>query len=106
MKARLLRWSYSKLFLWGMAIAIFSVGSSIYGAYKAALNWSASDEPEEITLADLLERGPQGNPHVRVKDFCMGKRYVKSAESDSIGGTSYIALVPSDPSEGRESGAI
>jgi hypothetical protein len=58
---------------------------------------AASATPEEMTLAALLERGPGGNPHVRVRDFVAGEQYVEVGGADSVLRDAYVPIWP----EGR-----
>jgi hypothetical protein len=58
---------------------------------------AASAAPEEMSQAALLDRGPGGNPHVRVWDFVTGEYYVEFGSRRSTLRDAYVPVWP----EGR-----
>ena len=61
-----------------LAIGAFIVSLVMF--YMAQKEWTlaagASDQPEEMTLAALIQRGPEGNPHVTISDFDSAGEFV------------------------------
>lgn len=76
--------------------AMIGGGFLIYFAYQEWRAGSrAASDPEEVKLADLIARGPTGNPHVRVSDFDAGNNYVY--QEGEYGGRWESVLVPAAP---------
>lgn len=58
----------------------------------------ASVEPEEVSLEQLIRRGPEGNAHVRVRDFNVGDNIVYEEQSGSWTKV-YVPAFPLEPGE-------
>jgi len=46
------------------------------GAREWQLGSTASAQPDDVSLEELVARGPDAQPHVRVRDFVLGDNYV------------------------------
>jgi hypothetical protein len=66
----------ANIILAGVGVIILGIvcGALAFGERDVAA--SASGEAEEISLRDLLTRGPDGNPYVIVKDFKLQSNFV------------------------------
>lgn len=49
---------------------------AIFGVQEYLLAARSSHEPEEISLRDLIKRGPGGNPNIILTDFSLFEDYV------------------------------
>ena len=49
---------------------------ALFGAEDYRMSMRSSQEPEEISLRALLERGPEGNPNIVLKDFSLFEEFV------------------------------
>ncbi len=49
---------------------------AMFGVREYVLAAHSSQQPEEISLRDLIKRGPQGNPNIILKDFSIFEDYV------------------------------
>src|SRR5262245_7789406 len=47
-----------------------------FGTEEYSLSARSSKEPEEISVRDLIRRGPEGNPNIVLKDFSIFEDYV------------------------------
>jgi len=65
------------------------------GAREWRLGSAASGRPDDLSLAALLERGPDGNPHVRIHDFVFGQNF--EYFTDPSGASWESVLVPAFP---------
>jgi hypothetical protein len=75
-------------FIIGSVALVGCVIAGVIGFVKAgdAMKMGeVSAEPEEMTLAQLIARGPDGNPNVRVTDLDMDKYYVGWGKKDAAG---------------------
>jgi hypothetical protein len=52
-----------------IVLFVFGVMAIVFGVYEWRLSSGASTRPEEISLRDLIARGPDGNPNIILKDF-------------------------------------
>jgi hypothetical protein len=63
------------------------------------LSARSSAEPEEISLRDLIQRGPQGNPNIILKDFAvenyLHEKKLLSAKWPKV----WVPVVPADEAE-------
>jgi hypothetical protein len=84
----------------GVAVALVALGGlSIYhGGKQLWLAAGSSATPQEVALADLLERGIQGNRYVRVKNFHIGEQYVEVGRKNAVIKDAYLVIWPA----GRE----
>ena len=71
-------------------------GLLMYLAYKEwRLSATAAGAPEDLTLAALIARGPEGNPFVRVTDFDTGTNFVyQPAKYGSAWDTVWVPATP------------
>jgi hypothetical protein len=95
---------YKKVALGVGAVALFGCVISgillIQRAGDAKKIGQASKEPEDITLAKLIARGPEGNAHVRVSDLAFDKQYLAHSEStNGVESIKYIWVVARVPGE-------
>jgi hypothetical protein len=80
----------------------FGIGLLLGGGlllWQAYREWqgrqSASENPEEIALLDLIHRGGDGNPHVFVKDFIPCANYaVAHDKKNDVWDAVYVPMVP------------
>ncbi|HEY2882904.1 MAG TPA: hypothetical protein VGJ15_10730 [Pirellulales bacterium] len=68
LKAQLLRF--------GIGGVVVGVGLLVAGIREYRLNSAASASPESITLAELIRRGPDGNPNIVLTDFQLCNNFV------------------------------
>jgi hypothetical protein len=52
-----------------------------YGIQEFRLTRKATKTPEDLTLQQLIARGPEGNAHVRIRDFVLGENFVYLKDS-------------------------
>jgi hypothetical protein len=83
-----------------VGIALAALGFS-----NARLAKEASSEPEEISLKDLIARGPDGNPNIILTDFVLCETFVVKSEGSRWTGA-WVPVVPRVPGEpeGRRAG--
>jgi hypothetical protein len=63
--------------LWGAVFCVVAGGISFFvGLDERSLAATASKTPEEISLKDLIARGPNGNPNIILKDFALCENFV------------------------------
>jgi hypothetical protein len=67
---------------WGMlkfrlAIGLLAIGGMLlyFGYQEWRLSSASSAGPQDLTVEELLARGPEGNPHVRLKNFKLGEQW-------------------------------
>jgi hypothetical protein len=78
----------------GVALAVLG-GLAIYqGAKQLSLAAGSSRTPQDITLADLIARGPGDNRYVRVRDFCAESHYVAVGKKNDVIKDAYVPLRP------------
>ncbi len=65
------------------------------GFHEWQLGSAASAQPEDLTLQQLIARGPQGNPNVRLRDFMLGDNFAYF--TDDTGTYWKRVLVPAVP---------
>jgi hypothetical protein len=80
----------------GLLLAVVGGVLGFIGYQEYQVSVGASEEPEEIALADLVARGPDGNPHVKIKDFVCGLNLVYEEK----GGKWQSVYIPTFPAEG------
>ncbi len=73
---------------------------ALFGVEEYKLTSRSSHEPEEISLRDLIERGPGGNPNLILKDYSIFEDYVY--QKKLISGRWSKVWVPIIPSDGDE----
>jgi hypothetical protein len=59
-----------------IVLFVFGVIAIVYGVYEWRLASGASARPEEISLRDLVARGPDSNPNIILKDFALSDDFV------------------------------
>lgn len=99
-------------FLWigGLCVLtfglLFLIVPSVNALSRARLGDQVSDIPEELTLAELIQRGAKGNPHILLKEYEFDE-YVGIIEKDkSLGQLYEYIVVPIHPlPAGRQGGA-
>jgi hypothetical protein len=89
---------HSKKFRWFLILAFAGAVVAFEGVRtmvnNSRLNAGASGTPEEISLQELLARGPDANPNVVVKDFRFCRNYATFGEKNSTLKTAYYPIVP------------
>jgi hypothetical protein len=90
------------LFRIGIALIVVGCILGFFAIQEGRLAATASATPQEITLQQLIARGPQGNAHIILKDFefCDNLVYQESEH-----GTSWSKVwVPVVPHQGNREG--
>jgi hypothetical protein len=64
-----------------------------FGYKESTLGSGMTKDPEEMTLAQLIQRGPEGNPHVKIRDFSLGSNFVYEEKS----GKWNMVYIPASP---------
>ncbi len=73
---------------------------AIFGVHEYLLSARSSREPEEISLRDLIARGPEGNPNIILKDFSIFEGYIYEKKRLSGKWTKvWIPIIPTDDDE-------
>lgn len=69
----------------GLGIVLLIVGPipAFLGWREGRVGEGASEQPVEMPLEQLIARGANGNPHVRIKEFFLGDNYVYQENSKS-----------------------
>ena len=79
-------------------------GMLLFACYHEwRLGSAASAQPENLTLEQLIARGPNGNPNVRLRDFQLGENFAYFTDNHGIYWTR--VLVPAVPSTMGEQAA-
>lgn len=74
---------------------------ALFGAEDYRISTQSSQEPEEISLRALLERGPGGNPNIVLKDFSLFDEYVTQKKRLAQRWTKvWVPIIPTDGDEG------
>jgi hypothetical protein len=85
------------LFRLGLIMAIGGGVLGYFGLQEYRLASSASATPEEITLKNLIARGPEGNPHVRVKEFLPCQNFIyESTDNSTVWNKVWIPVIVLD----------
>ena len=87
---------YSLMFFTGMGAA----ACALFGVQEYSLSARSSQEPEEISLHDLIKRGPEGNPNIILTDFSLFEDYIY--EKKALSGDWTKVWVPIVPANGDE----
>jgi hypothetical protein len=84
-----------------MGITLIAAGTCAYfGAEAYYLASRSSQEPEEISLQDLIKRGSEGNPNIILKDFVIFDDFVYEKKALSARWTRvWVPVVPSNEAE-------
>jgi hypothetical protein len=64
------------LFIGGVVLIVFGIILAVIGFQEKNLASGASATAEEISLKDLIARGPDGNPNIILTDFVLCDNYV------------------------------
>jgi hypothetical protein len=75
---------------------------ALFGVQEYRLSARSSQEPEEVSLRDLIKRGPEGNPNIILKDFSIFEDYVY--QKKLVSGRWTKVWVPIVPTDGDEAG--
>jgi hypothetical protein len=80
----------------GVAVALVALGglSTYHGGKQLWLAAGSSATPQEVALADLLERGTQGSRYVRVTGFRLGVHYVEVGRKNQVIRDAYLVIWP------------
>jgi hypothetical protein len=83
-----------------VVVILLGVGLVVYGLYEWRLAGPASAQPEEISLKNLIARGPAGNPNIVLKDFDLCDNFVESHHQNEGPNAPWtevwVPVVPSD----------
>jgi hypothetical protein len=84
-----------------MICTLLAAGAcAVFFVQNYQLAHTSSAEAEEISLKDLIKRGPEGNPNVIVKDFVICEDYVVEKKLASGAWTKvWVPIVPADEPE-------
>jgi hypothetical protein len=84
-------------FLFGTGIVLMIIGIilAVVGFQERSLAATASQAPEEISLKDLIARGPDGNPNIILTDYVLCDNFVYQERN----GSWEHAWVPAVPRE-------
>ena len=74
-----------------------------FGVEEYRLSARSSQEPEEISLRDLIERGENGNPNIILKDFTIFEDYIY--QKKLLSGKWPKVWIPIIPTGGDDQGA-
>lgn len=85
-------------------LMLFTFGGAglcaVFWIEEYRLSSRSSQEPEEISLRDLIKRGPGGNPNIILKDFSIFEDYVYQRKLVSGRWTKvWVPIVPTDGDE-------
>jgi hypothetical protein len=90
-----------------IVLMLVSLGASaacfMFGAVELWTAVRSSQQPEEIALKELIQRGGQGNPNILLKDFTIVEHYL--IEKKFFSGTWTGVWVPVIPNEGGKPNA-
>lgn len=99
-------------FLWivGLCVLVFGllllIVPSINAYNRARLGGQVSDNPDELTLAELIQRGDKGNPYVLLKGYEFDEHVVVVEKEKRLGKFYEYIVVPIHPLPGgRQGGA-
>ncbi len=84
----------------GIALAVIGIAIAVIGFNEKGLAAAASATPEEISLAKLIARGPDGNPNIILTDYVLCDNFVFQTRN----GSWQNAWVPAVPREGQPGG--
>jgi hypothetical protein len=82
------------LFLGGFVVFV-GVVLMVVGFMEQGVAAKASKVPEEITLKNLIARGPDGNPNILLTDFQLCENYVYKTKN-GIWQSAWVPAVPRD----------
>jgi hypothetical protein len=82
-------------FIFGIFLVIFGVVFVVLGFKEGGVSSESSQTPEEISLKELIARGPNGNPNVIVTDFILCENFVYKTDHGRWSGA-WIPAVPAD----------
>jgi len=87
---------------------IGAFGCLYFGVEECRLSARSSKEPEEISVRDLIRRGPEGNPNIILTDFSIFEDYICQKKMISGRWTKvWVPIVPKDDdTEGDQKAAI
>jgi hypothetical protein len=89
------------LFRLGIALLIFGGILGFFTIQEGRLAATASAVPQEITLQQLIARGPAGNAHIILKDFEFGDNSVYQADEHNNASWNKV-WVPVVPRQGNQ----
>jgi hypothetical protein len=82
----------------GLALAVLGGIAMYYGASQLWQAAESSPTPREVTMAELIAHGPQGNRHVRIRDYKVGGTFVEVKKEGDVLGDAYLPIFPSEGS--------
>jgi hypothetical protein len=90
-------------FLFGIGIFLIVIGVilAVVGFQERGLAATASQTPEEISLKDLIARGPDGNPNIILTDFVLCDNYVYETRNGGWQNAWVPAVPKENPNQGR-----
>src|SRR5262249_19041872 len=80
----------------GIFCMVAAVGLGILTYIEGTLAFSGTEQPELISLKDLIARGPDGNTHLLVKDLIPCDNFVYAAKKgkDNAWTKVWVPVVP------------
>lgn len=83
-----------------MLVTVIGAGAcSFFGLQEFNLSARSSREPEEISLRELIRRGPEGNPNIILKDFTILDDFFGKKKLTGRWTKVWVPIVPSDADE-------
>ncbi|HZZ28149.1 MAG TPA: hypothetical protein VFE46_09110 [Pirellulales bacterium] len=88
-----------------IACAVGGVALLAYGLREKKLADAASQQPEKISLAQLIQRGPEGNPNLILSNFQLCSNFAYQAKMDAGAPKGdwtavWVPIVAADPAAG------
>jgi hypothetical protein len=85
------------LFIFGIFLIVIGIIVAVVGFKERAVASQASATPEEISLKDLIARGPDGNPNIILTDYVLCDNFVYETKTQN--GPWQNVWVPAVPRE-------
>jgi hypothetical protein len=92
------------MYLWIRVAFAFAVAGGMiiwYGAQHLRLTAGSASNPEPITLANLIKRGPKGNRHLRISDFTIGETAIEVGTANQLVKDAYLPIMPVGAGDGK-----
>ena len=83
-----------KLITFGCFLPVVGICLLVVGFKEKEIAGMASKVPEEISLKNLIARGPDGNPNIILTDFVLCDNYVYKTRGTAFWTNAWIPVVP------------
>jgi hypothetical protein len=80
---------------------VIALALGIFTWLEGSIAFQSSAQPEEITLQNLIARGSEGNPNIRVTQFVLCQNFVKQENSKNPGSWTHVWIPAVPPGEVR-----